>query len=80
MNHDPWGSLQNFMSSFKQFAANPAQYMVNHCGIPQNIANDPNAIIQHMMSSGKLSQQNYNAARNAAMKIQNNPMFNQLLK
>lgn len=76
---DPWGSFQNFMHSFRQLANNPAQYMISR-GIPQNIAGDPDAIIQKMMSEGKISQAQYNAARKAASQIQNNPMFGQFMK
>lgn len=77
---DPWGSFQNFMNGFRQFASNPAQYMMQR-GMPQKIANNPNpnAIIQQMMNSGKLKQEDYNAVRQAASRIQNNPLFNQLM-
>ena len=71
---DPWGSFQNFMNSFRQMASNPMQYMINR-GIPQNIAGDPDAIIQQMLSEGKISQAQYNAARKAANMIKKNPMF-----
>lgn len=75
---DPWGSFQNFMINFNQLANNPAQYMMNH-GISQDMANNPDAIIQKMMQEGKISQQQYNSARQAAGRIQSNPMFAQLL-
>jgi replicative DNA helicase len=52
--------------------------MINR-GIPQDIANDPDAIIQKMMQEGKISQQQYNSARQAAGRIQSNPMFAQML-
>ena len=77
---DPWGSFQNFMNSFKQMASNPAQYVMQRYGIPQNIANDPDAITQKLMSEGKITQQQYNEARKAASMIQNNPMFSQFMK
>lgn len=77
---DPWGSFQNFMNGFRQMAANPAQYVMSNYGISQDIANDPNAIIQKMMQEGKISQQQYNSARQAASQIQNNPMFRQFFK
>lgn len=77
---DPWGSFQNFMMDFKQLAANPSQFVMSRMGIPQNISNDPDAIIQHMMSNGKLSQSQYNVARHAASQIQSNPLFKQFFK
>ena len=78
--NDPWGSFQNFMNGFKQMASNPAQYMMQKYGISKDIANNPNAIIQQMMQDGRLSQEQFEAARNTAMKIQNNPMFKQFMK
>jgi len=77
---DKWGSFQNFMNDFSQLAKNPVQYVMNKMGISQDIANDPDAIIQRWMNEGKVSQDQYNAARKAASMIQNNPMFSQLMK
>ncbi len=76
---DPWGSFQNFVNSFKQMASNPVQYVMSRYGISEDIANDPDAIIQKMMQDGKVSQQQYDSARQAAYQIQNNPMFRQLM-
>lgn len=73
--NDPWGSFQNFMSGFQQMRNNPAQYVMQRMNVPQNMANDPDAIIQNMMSNGQLSQAQYNAARQTAQRIQNHPMF-----
>jgi len=77
---NPWNNFQTFMAQFKQLAANPAQYVMNHYGISQDIANDPDAIIQKMMQEGKITQDQYNQARQAASQIRNNPMFTQLMK
>lgn len=76
---DPWGNFQNFMSGFQQMMSNPQQFVMSRMGVSQDIANNPNAIIQKMMSEGRLSQQQFNAAQNAAKQIQNNPMFSQLM-
>lgn len=76
---DPWGSFQNFINSFRQLANNPAQYVTQRMGIPQEMAHDPDAIVQQWMSEGKVSQAQYNAARKAASQIQNNPMFTQII-
>lgn len=77
---DPWGSFQNFMNDFRVMAQNPAQFVTQKMGISQDIAGDPNAVIQKLMSEGKVSQQQYNAARQAAARIQSNPMFKQFMK
>ena len=68
------------MTGFKEMANNPAQYVMNRYGISQDIANDPNAIIQKLMNEGKISQAQINSARNMAQQIQNNPMFRQFMK
>lgn len=57
----------NIITMFQQFMGNPAQMMQRSgLNIPQNIANDPNAIIQHLLSSGRMSQQQYNQLQEMA--------------
>ena len=57
----------NIIAMFQQFMGNPAQMMQRSgLNIPQNIANDPNAIIQHLRSSGRMSQQQYNQLQQMA--------------
>jgi hypothetical protein len=77
---DKWGSFQGFMNDFSQLAKNPAQYAMDKMGISQDIANDPDAIIQRWMNEGKVTQDQYNAARKAAGMIQSNPLFSQFMK
>lgn len=57
----------NIIAMFQQFMGNPAQMMQRSgLNIPQNISNDPNAIIQHLLSSGRMSQQQYNQLQQMA--------------
>ena len=57
----------NLTAMFQQFMGNPMQMMQRSgLNIPQNIANDPNAIIQHLLSSGRMSQQQYNQLQQMA--------------
>lgn len=57
----------NVIAMFQQFMGNPAQMMQRSgLNIPQNIVNDPNAIIQHLLSSGRMSQQQYNQLQQMA--------------
>ena len=57
----------NIIALFQQFMGNSAQMMQRSgLNIPQNIANDPNAIIQHLLSSGRMSQQQYNQLQQMA--------------
>lgn len=73
-------NIMQFMASFQQLAANPAQFVMKNYGIPKDIANNPDAIIQKLMSEGRISQAQYNSARQMAGQIQNNPMFQQYFK
>ena len=56
----------NPMQMLQQLQQNPAQ-MLRQAGlnVPDNL-NDPNAIIQHLMSSRQVSQDAYNRARQMA--------------
>lgn len=53
----------NPMQMIQQLKANPIQFLQRAgFNVPNNL-NDPNAIIQHLMNSGQISQQNYERAR-----------------
>jgi len=54
-------NLGNIMQMVNTIKQNPMA-MLSKFNVPQNIANDPQAIIQFMMNSGKISQEQYNAA------------------
>lgn len=54
---------QNIFQAVQQFRQNPAAFLQRSgFKIPANL-NDPNAIIQHLMNSGQVSQQKYEQAR-----------------
>lgn len=57
---------QNPMQMLQQLRQNPIQFL-RQAGynVPSNL-NDPNAIIQHLMNSGQVSQQRYERARQMA--------------
>lgn len=40
--------------------------MLGQFGVPQNISNDPQAIIQNLMNNGKVTQDQYNNAMQMA--------------
>lgn len=62
----------NIIAMFQQFMGNPIQMMQrNGLNIPKDIQNNPNAIIQHLMSSGKMSQQQYNQLQQMANNLMN---------
>lgn len=53
------------MQMVNQIRQNPGQ-MLSQYGIPQNIMNDPKAIVQHLMNSGRVSQSQYDQAMQTA--------------
>ena len=62
---------QNPMQFLQRLQQNPAQFLKElGLDIPANMG-DPNAIIQHLMNSGQVSQQQYNAARQQVSAFQN---------
>ena len=61
------GGQPNMMQMLNQLKANPMQFLAkSKFNIPQNMINDPNAIINHLVSSGQVSQEAYNRAYNMA--------------
>ena len=65
----PQNQQMNPMQMVQQLRANPLQFL-QKAGykVPQNL-NDPNAIIQHLMNTGQVSQQRYEQARQMAAKL-----------
>lgn len=64
---DPFGSRKNMDAQYGQFQQNPIQFLAQRgLNIPQQYQNDPNAAIQYLMNSGKLTQQQYNFAQQFA--------------
>lgn len=58
----------NILGMLQQLQTNPMEMLSKKFNIPQDVnVNDPNAIIQHLMNTGQISQQAYNNARNMAM-------------
>ena len=61
---------QNPMQLLPQLQQNPVQFLKNlGMDIPFGM-NDPNMIIQHLMNSGQVSQQQYNAVRQQISALQ----------
>lgn len=59
----------NLMQMVQQIRSNPMQF-IQRAGfrVPQNMT-DPNAIIQHLMQTGQVSQQRYNQAFQTAQQL-----------
>ena len=61
--------MTNTIMQFKQFMQNPNQYL-QQMGVPQNLQNNPGAVIQHLMDNGKITQEQYNMLQQRAKQIQ----------
>ncbi len=60
----------NIMSMLGQFKANPMQMLMQRrMNVPQGISNDPNAILNHLLQTGQISQQQINQAYQTAQKL-----------
>lgn len=68
------GNVNDLMNMYQQMKANPMQFLSRRFNIPQNM-NDPNAIIDHLISTGQVTQ----GQINKAMEMRNNPMIQQLM-
>ena len=53
----------NMMQMLQQFRANPMQMLMQrNMNVPQNLSNDPQAILNHLLQTGQISQQQVNQA------------------
>lgn len=69
------GNLNDLMNMYQQLRSNPMQLLARKFNIPQNInLNDPNAITQHLLNTGQVTQEQYNNANN----MRNNPMIKRM--
>ena len=56
-------AMAQIMQMLPQFKANPMQFLMQRkFNIPQSIANDPNAIVQHLLSTNQVTQDQVNRA------------------
>ena len=67
--------MNNLLSIYQQMMSNPTQFL-SQMGIPQDIMNDPNKIIQHLLNTGRVTQDQVNQA----MKMKNSPMIQNMFK
>jgi len=68
---NPFYSAQpNLMGMVQQLKQNPVQFLMQRrFNIPQTVANDPNAILNHLLSSGQINQQMVNNAYQMAQRF-----------
>ncbi len=66
----------NILGMFNALMNNPVQFLMQRgLNLPQNMT-DPQQIVQHLLNSGQISQDQVNQA----MQMRNNPMFRGLIK
>ena len=69
--------MGNLFQLYQQLMSNPASLLSQRFNIPQDVnINDPNAILNHLVNSGQVSQ----AQINNAMNMRNNPMVQMLMR
>ena len=65
----------NFLTTLNQFKQNPMAMLSRKYNIPQNM-NDPNQILQHLLNSGQVTQEQVNRV----MQMKNDPQFQKLIQ
>lgn len=71
------GNINDVFNVLNQLRTNPMQLLSRKYNIPQNVnLQDPNAIIQHLLNTGQISQQQVNQC----MGMRNDPFIQQLLQ
>ena len=60
----------NIIEMVNQIKTNPVSVLSQRFSVPQDLT-DPNQIIQHLINTGQVSQEQVNRA----MSMRNNPMF-----
>ena len=72
---DAVNNINDIMNLYQQMQSNPMALLSRRFSIPQGM-NDPNQIIQHLLSTNQVSQ----AQVNSAMNMRNNPIIRQLMR
>lgn len=70
------------MQAFAQFVQNPGAFFRQR-GMqmpPQTAMQSPDSLIQYMLNSGGVSQEQYNHAAAQARQLQQNPQFMQMMQ
>lgn len=63
-------SMNNPMQMLQQLKSNPMQFLMQmRFNVPANVANDPTAIMNHLLSTGQINQQQVNQAYQMAQRF-----------
>jgi antitoxin component HigA of HigAB toxin-antitoxin module len=70
-------NINQIMSMYQQLRTNPMQMLARRFNMPQNMnMNNPNDIIQHLLNTRQISQQQLNSV----VGMRNNPLIQQLMQ
>lgn len=59
--YDTLGGGNNIMNQLNMLRSNPVQFLLQkRLSIPDNLSNNPQGIIQHLLNTGQMSQETYN--------------------
>ena len=62
--------MNNVLGMLQQFKQNPMQMLLQRrLNVPQNMMSDPNAIMQHLLQTGQINQQQVNQAYQMAQRF-----------
>ena len=68
----PLGGIANLFQKFDQFRQNPlSALMSTNVNVPQNLGNNPEAIVNYLRNSGQMSEEQFNQFSNLANQFQN---------
>ena len=67
--------MNDLLQMYQMFMQNPMQMLSQRFNLPQNL-NNPNDILQHLLNTGQVSQEQVNQA----MQMRNNPVIQQIFK
>ena len=69
MMPNPMMGMGNMMQMMQQLKSNPMAFLQKRFNLPQNIGNDPQSILNHLVSSGQVNQNQINAAYQMAQRF-----------
>ena len=71
MMNNPMGGMGNMMGMLQQLKSNPMQFLMQRkMNLPQGVSmSDPQAILNHLVSTGQVSQQQINQAYTMAQRF-----------
>lgn len=62
--------IKSMMQMLGQLKQDPRKVLMQRFNIPEDIGNDPQSIIQHLMNTGQVSQEQFNQAMQMKKMIQ----------